>query len=66
MKKYIRWSFLAAFVIFAAIIRESRVMTLNPNLFIVLWLLASFGVVLGVLLFRDPPTDEQLDEQSKD
>ncbi len=58
MKKYIRWSFLAAFVIFAAIIRESRVMTLNPNLFIVLWLLASFAVVFGVVYFRDRETPE--------
>lgn len=53
MKKYIRWSFLLAFVLFAALIRHSRVMTLNPNLFIVLWLLGSFAVVFGVVAFRD-------------
>ena len=59
MKKYIRWLFLAAFLLFAALIRQSRVMTLNPNLFIVLWLLASFAVVFGVVCFRDKKTPDE-------
>lgn len=56
MKKYIRWLFLVAFLIFTVFIRETRMMTLNPNLFIVLWLIASFVAVLGVVYFRDDET----------
>ena len=53
MKKYIRWLFLIGFLIFAAMIRRTRLMYANPNMFIVLWLLASFIVVIGVVYFRD-------------
>ena len=59
MKKYIRWLFLAAFLIFTYFIRQSRMMTLNPNLFIILWLAASFIAVFGVLYFRDKGTTEK-------
>ena len=58
MKKYIRWLFLVAFVIFAYFIRQSRMMTLNPNMFIVLWLAASYIAVFGVVYFRDKGTTE--------
>jgi hypothetical protein len=53
MKKYIRWLFLIAFLFFAAGIRRTNMMYVNQNLFIILWLLASFIVVFGVIYFRD-------------
>lgn len=52
-RKYIRWSFLVAFAIFAVIMRESRLLNLRPGLFIVIWLLASYSAVFGVVYFRD-------------
>jgi uncharacterized membrane protein YoaK (UPF0700 family) len=55
MKKYIRWLFLIAFLAFAAMIRRTHMMYRRPNTFIVLWLLASFIVVIGVVYFRDDP-----------
>ena len=58
MKKYIRWLFLIAFLVFAAMIRHTRLMYANPNLFIILWLLASFIVVFGVVYFRDITTEK--------
>ncbi|MCL1874809.1 MAG: hypothetical protein FWF87_00955 [Synergistaceae bacterium] len=57
MKKYIRWLFLIAFLAFAAMMRNTRMMYANPNMFIILWLLASFIVVLGVVFFRDKTKD---------
>jgi hypothetical protein len=56
MKKYIRWLFLIGFLIFATIIKSANMLYLNQNMFIVLWLLASFIVVLGVIYFRDNET----------
>ena len=53
MKKYIRWLFLIAFLAFAAVMRNTRLMYRKPNMFIILWLLASFIVVIGVVYFRD-------------
>ena len=52
-RKYIRWSFLVAFAIFAVIMRESRLLNLRPGLFIVLWLLAAYSAVFGVVYCRD-------------
>ena len=45
-RKYIRWLFLIAFVIFAVILKDT-------GLFIILWLLASYVVVFGIVYFRD-------------
>lgn len=47
-----------AFPIFAVLIRRAKIMTSNANLFIILWLLASFIVVFGVIYFRDKETTE--------
>ena len=58
MKKYIRWLFLIAFLAFAAMIRRTHMMYRKPNMFIILWLLASFIVVIGVVYFRDDPEAE--------
>ncbi|MCD8162563.1 MAG: hypothetical protein LUE09_03760 [Synergistaceae bacterium] len=52
-RKYIRWLFLVAFVVFSVIIKESRLLSSRPGMFIILWLLASYAVVFGVLYFRD-------------
>lgn len=52
-RKYIRWIFLAAFVVFMAVMRETRLMNLNANLFIILWLIASYIAVFGVVYFKD-------------
>ena len=52
-RKYIRWLFLIAFVIFAVILKELRLMNSHTGLFIVLWLLASYVVVFGIVYFRD-------------
>lgn len=48
-----------AFLIFAVFIRESRMMSMNMNLFIILWLLASCIVVFGVVCFRDKDAAEE-------
>lgn len=53
MKKYIRWLFLIGFLIFAAVVKRTNLMYMRPNTFIILWLLASFIVVIGVVYFRD-------------
>ena len=45
--------FLAAFVVFMAVMRETRLMNLNANLFIILWLVASYIAVFGVIYFKD-------------
>ena len=45
-----------AFLIFAVFVRHSRMMTANTNLFIILWIVASFIVVFGVVYFRDKET----------
>lgn len=44
---------MVAFAIFAVIMREPRLLNLRPGLFIVLWLLASYSAVFGVVYFRD-------------
>ena len=50
-RKYIRWLFLIAFVIFAVILKELRLM--NSHTGLILWLLASYVVVFGIVYFRD-------------
>lgn len=52
-RKYIRWLFLAAFVVFAVIMKESRLLSSRPGMFIILWLLASYAAVFGIFHFRD-------------
>lgn len=57
-KKYMRWLFLVAFVPFAALMKQSGLLNSHPSLFIILWLLASYAVVFGVVYFRDNDATE--------
>lgn len=59
-KKYIRWLFLVAFVVFVALIKQSGLLNSNPSMFIVLWLFASYTVVFGVVYFRDKEAAEEI------
>lgn len=52
-RKYIRWLFLIAFVAFAVLMKHLRLMNTHVGLFIILWLLASYAAVFGVVYFRD-------------
>ncbi|MDO4559989.1 MAG: hypothetical protein Q4C86_03465 [bacterium] len=52
-RKYIRWLFLIAFVAFAVLMKHLRLMNTHVALFIILWLLASYATVFGVVYFRD-------------
>jgi Ca2+/Na+ antiporter len=56
-KSYIRWLFIIGFVIFAVMMRHYRLIYTQQNLFVILWLLASFITVGGVVLFRDKLKD---------
>ena len=64
MRKYIRWLFLIGFLVFAAVVRRTNLMYASPNMFIVLWLLASFIAVFGVVYFRDRETAEDKAEMT--
>ncbi|MDY2985076.1 hypothetical protein [Synergistes jonesii] len=52
-RKYIRWLFLIAFAAFAVLMKHLRMMNMYTSLFIILWLLASYATVFGVVYFRD-------------
>ena len=53
MRTYIRWSFLVAFAGFMAVMKKTAMMYHNANLFVILWLIASFVTVFGVIYFKD-------------
>jgi len=57
-RKHIRWFFLIAFTAFAVLMKQSGLLNQRPSLFIILWLLASYVAVFGVVYFRDKEATE--------
>ncbi|MDO4987593.1 MAG: hypothetical protein Q4E17_00980 [Synergistes sp.] len=58
-RKAIRWGFLIAFAAFMGLMKYSGLLHSNTNIFIVVWLVASYITIFGVVFFKDKKTAEK-------